>query len=166
MKLFQPSGTGQAAGCWLFALKRAALLSALIVIVSGCSLPRIVVVKDPLSPEEHINLGVAYERKGEYDLAIREYKRAARGLSIAYFYLGNAYFKKGDYREAEHYYRLSIRKNPDHADSLNNLAWLYYTEGRRLAEAERLVLRAIRLNPEKKSVYLDTLRKIREKRGL
>ena len=39
--------------------------------ISACSLPRIIVLEDPLSPEEHLNLGVAYERKGELDGAIR-----------------------------------------------------------------------------------------------
>ncbi len=123
------------------------------------------IVKDPLSPEEHINLGVAYEKKGEYDLAIREYKAASKNLSIAFFYLGNACFKKGDYRETERYYKLSIQKNPEHADSFNNLAWLYYTEGINLNEAERLVLKAIRLNPKRKKIYMDTLQKIRKKRA-
>jgi len=122
------------------------------------------IVKDPLSPEEHINLGVTYEKKGEYDLAIREYRAASKNLPVAFFYLGNAFFKKGDYRAAEHYYKVSIKKNPEHADSLNNLAWLYYTEGRKLDEAERLVLKALKLNPDRKKIYLDTLQKIREKR--
>ena len=43
--------------------------NAIAVILVGfmtasCSIPRIVVLRDPLTPEEHINLGVAYERAG------------------------------------------------------------------------------------------------------
>ncbi len=126
----------------------------------GCSLPRIIVYDDPLTPEEHINLGVTYERQGKYDLAIKQYSLAADKLKIAYFYLGNAYFKKGDYKNAEKYYLKSLAYNPDHADTMNNLAWLYYTTDKRLDRAVELVKRAIELNPAKREIYKDTLLRI------
>jgi len=34
----------------------------LAILLSGCALPRIIFLDDPLTPEEHINLGVAYEK--------------------------------------------------------------------------------------------------------
>ena len=67
------------------------LLLALCFLLSlmGCSLPRIIILKDPLTAEEHLNLGVAYEKQGEFEPAIKEYKAAAKKLPRAYLYLGN-----------------------------------------------------------------------------
>jgi len=127
----------------------------------GCSFPRVIILKDPLSPEEHLNLGVAYERQGNLEAAIREYELAAPQIPRAYLYLGNSYFQKREWRKAEAYYRLAIQKEPRSADALNNLAWLYYTISENLLEAEELARRAIELNPEKAEIYRDTLEKIR-----
>jgi len=125
-------------------------------------MPEIIVIDDPLSPEEHINLGVAYETKGEYDNAIKEYKVAAKGLPVAYLYLGNVYFRKNELAEAEKYYKKAIEKDKRNADAYNNLAWLYYKKGENLDEAESLVSRAIELDPLKRDIYQDTLEKIRD----
>ena len=55
-----------------------ALILILSLISSGCaSIYAPYFTKDPLTAEEHNNLGVIYEREGKYDLAIREYKSAA-----------------------------------------------------------------------------------------
>ena len=132
------------------------------VVFSGCSLPRIIVLDDPLTPEEHLHLGVAYEKRGELDPAIKEYKLAAKKLPLAYLYLGNVYFQKNELDEAEKNYREAIRKDPQNADAYNNLAWLYYTKKENLEGAERLVLKALELNPSKGNIYRDTLGKIEE----
>jgi tetratricopeptide (TPR) repeat protein len=84
-------------------------LISYFLVASGCSLPRIIVLNDPLTPEEHINLGVTYEKKGELDSAIKEYEIASKRLPIAYLYLGNAYFQKNELEEAERYYRRAIK---------------------------------------------------------
>jgi tetratricopeptide (TPR) repeat protein len=126
----------------------------------GCAMPRIIIFQDPLTPEEHLNLGVAYEKKYEYDLAIKEYEFASRRLPIAYLYMANSYFQKNDPDEAEFLYRKVIREHPEMADAYNNLAWLLYAGQKNLGEAKALVLKAIVLKPESKAVYLDTLEKI------
>ena len=139
-----------------------ALLLTLCLGMSGCTLPKIMVLKDPLTPEEHLDLGMAYEKKGEFDGAIKEYNLAVKKIPLANLYLGNVYFQKGDLGQAEKYYRRAIQKEPGHADAYNNLAWLYYTKKEELEEAEKLALKAMELNPEKNSIYQDTLEKIRE----
>lgn len=130
--------------------------------ILSCSMPRIIILDDPLSPEEHINLGVTYERKGEFEAAIKEYKAASRKNPLAYLYMGNVYFEMKDYERAEEYYKRAIEEDPQNPDAHNNLAWLYYTTGKNLEEAERLAIKAIELNPSRSSIYEDTLQKIRE----
>jgi tetratricopeptide (TPR) repeat protein len=128
----------------------------------GCSFPRIIILKDPLTPEEHLNLGVAYEKQGELDAAIKEYKLGAKKLPRGFLYLGNAYFQKQEFDKAEEYYKKAIKGEPGNADAHNNLAWLYYTKKENLDQAESLALKALELNPAKEIVYRDTLEKIRE----
>jgi len=147
-------------GIKLFAL--CYLLSA--VCLCSCAIPKIIVLDDPLSPEEHLNLGVTYEKQGDLDNALKEYKVASKKLPISYLYMGNVYFQKKEYEEAEIYYKKAIKKNPENADAYNNLAWLYYTKSEKLDEAEGLVLKAIELNPARQEVYVDTLEKIRSLR--
>jgi tetratricopeptide (TPR) repeat protein len=155
-----------------FLLKCMKILSSVGVIIvvlclfAGCSLPRIIVLDDPLSPEEHINLGVAYEKKGELDNALKEYREASGKLPVAYLYMGNVFLQKNELGEAESYYKKAIEKDPKNADSYNNLAWLYYEKRENLDEAESLAMKAMELNPSKKEIYQDTLDRIRDLKAL
>lgn len=154
-------------GCTIRSLKVKAIYFVYLLpivcclLLTGCSLPRIIILDDPLTPEEHINLGVIYENKGLIENAIEEYKKAAKIIPTAYLYLGNAYMQKGDMDEAEKYYKKAIKRQPDLADAYNNLAWLYYTKKDNLDEAKRLALKALELNPSNEN-YKDTLNKIKE----
>lgn len=138
------------------------LLAISVLIFSSCSLPRIIILKDPLSPEEHINLGLSYEEKAEYDAALKEYETAAKDMAIAYFYIGNLYFKKGDFDNAEKAYKKAIRKTSD-PRAMNNLAWLYYTINKDLDRAEGLAEEAVKKSPDNQD-FIDTLNKIKERR--
>jgi tetratricopeptide (TPR) repeat protein len=140
------------------------LAFSLTILSAGCSFPKIIILKDPLTPEEHLNLGVAYERRGEFDQAIREYQAAAEKVPVAFLYLGNAYFLKNDWDQAEIYFKKAIEKDAKNAAAHNNLAWLYYQRGKNLEQAEGLAQKALELDPSKISIYGDTLEKIREKK--
>ena len=131
-----------------------------LLFLSGCALPRIIILKDPLTPEEHLNLGVAYEKQGELDAAMKEYKLAAKKLPKAFLYIGNVHFQKKEWDEAERNYRKAVRNEPQNADAANNLAWLYLTKKENLDQAETLARKAIELNPAKEKIYRDTLEKI------
>lgn len=133
----------------------------LLLFSSGCVLPKIIVFEDLLTSEEHLELGVAYEKKGEFDGAIKQYRLAAKKLPVAYLYLGNAHFQKNELHEAEESYKEAIKRDAHNADAYNNLAWLYYVKGNNLDEAEKLAKKALELNPSKKNIYGDTLEKIK-----
>jgi len=140
--------------CW------PALLVALFLM--GCGLPKIVVFDDPLKPEEHLDLGQAYERQGKLDLAEKEYRLASRGNPLGFLYLGNLYFKRKNLDQAERAYEKAIRGMPENFEAHNNLAWLLYTRRSQLKRAEKLAQRALVLAPPgKKDQPLDTLEKIR-----
>jgi tetratricopeptide (TPR) repeat protein len=141
-------------------------LVTVLAMISGCSLPRITVLEDPLSPEEHLKLGMAYESKKEYDLAVAEYTTASRRLPAAYLFLGNVLFLQGKYTESEQRYRRAIKELPEDPRPYNNLAWLYYTQGIKLEEAENLARRAVALAPTGEDAsYRDTLDQILKARS-
>ena len=134
----------------------------MLAMTLSCSLPKIIVLQDPLTPEEHINLGVSYENKGELDAALKEYETASKKLPIAYLYIGNIYFQKNDFKNAEKNFKKAIKKTED-PEAYNNLAWLYYTMNKNLEEAERLARKAVELSPQSQD-FADTLNKIIERR--
>ena len=147
-------------GFWY--IHRSIPLLLLLLLLAACSTAKVVVVDDPLTPEEHINLGVVNEKRGNYMEALRQYRMASRELPIALFYMGNACFRMKDYGCAEDSYRKALEKMPDNADVMNNLAWLYYTMGKKLREARELVEQAIKTRPERQDIYMDTLVRINE----
>lgn len=131
------------------------------LIAASCSLPRIAILHDPLSVEEHVNLGVSYEKRGELDAALREYKTASKRLPLAHLYIGNVYFQQKDYAKAEKSYKTAIEKSGP-AEAYNNLAWLYYTTGTHLDVAEELARKAVALSPDTQD-FKDTLQEIEGK---
>jgi tetratricopeptide (TPR) repeat protein len=138
------------------------LIALLIIHLQGCSLPRVIIIDDPLSPEEHVNLGLSYEKNGEFDLAEKEYRIASEKFPAAYVYLGNLAFARERLESAESFYRKALESDPLNADALNNLAWLYYSQRTNLDEAEKLAMKALELGKSKRDIYRDTLEKIRE----
>ena len=137
-------------------------LIILLASLSSCSLPRIALLHDPLTPEEHVNLGLSYEKNHEFDAAIEEYEAASSKLPLAYLYMGNLYFQKKEFDKAERSYRKALKQTQS-PYAFNNLAWLYYTTDGNLDEAERLAKTAVEMSPDVKE-FTDTLSKIQERR--
>jgi len=129
-----PSGRDQA---WPRSIL--ALLLLVLLLAGGCSrIPRIIVLSDPLSAAEHVELGVAYERKGELDLAQREYERALRKDRKFYrarVNLGNIFLAKKEYGKAREEYLLALELRPADAEATNNLSWAAIFSGEGIEEA-------------------------------
>ena len=139
------------------------VIALFALMLSSCTLPRIIVLKDPLTPEEHVNLGVAYENRGEFDAALAEYEAASKTLPVANLYMANIHFQKKEFKKAERLYERAIARTHD-PRAYNNLAWLYYTTGSNLGRAEELARRAVELSPGSVD-FEDTLARIVEKRN-
>ncbi|MCC5843366.1 MAG: tetratricopeptide repeat protein [Verrucomicrobia bacterium] len=127
---------------------------------AGCATRR---YTDPLSPEERINLGVAYEQRGDLQLALREYQRAEQGglRATALTYQGNVHAALGNPREAEKAYRAALKHDPEQLTALNNLAWLLASEFGKVEEALLLIHQALAFNPEPPNAFKQTLENIR-----
>ncbi|ADO44627.1 TPR repeat-containing protein [Hydrogenobacter thermophilus TK-6] len=126
----------------------------------SCAMPRVIVLDDPLTAEEHLNLGYIYERKGELKPAKEEYEKALqkdKNMWKAHFNLGNVYAKMEDYAKAEREYKRALELKPNDPDILNNLAWVLYKQGRK-EEALLLIKKAISIDDREE--YRNTLREI------
>jgi len=135
----------------------------LMLLVAGCALPKIVILDDPLTAQQHNDLGVAYEEKGDFALAEKEYEKALkknRDWVIPYLNLGHLYYRQGRLDEAENILREGLRAKGDHPDLLNNLAWVLMEKGR-LEHAQYLIDKAISI--EDREEYRDTRREILER---
>jgi Tfp pilus assembly protein PilF len=144
----------------------AVLLLALLY--SGCSLPQIIVLHDPLSAEEHIKLGGIYDSQGKTGLAREQYRFAVRQdpkNGRAWSLLGDIACREKDYPDAENAYGKAGDLDPTNGDLLNNLAWVYVQQDKRLGKAQELVRAALVRTPAHRPFYLDTLGVILLKEG-
>lgn len=121
-----------------------------------------------LSPDEHNDLGVFLERRGQYIAAAGHYRMATElqpSNPIFYLNLGNAFLKQKLLSEAATAYRRAVELAPDDANAMNNLAWAYCELDANLDEAAVLCRRAAALQPARRAYYLDTLGSVLLKQG-
>lgn len=143
---------------------RLALIAALAVLAS-CSALNVVVLRDPLSAQEHIDLGLSYEQQGKYDLAEKEYRKALDkepGWAIPYFNLGNLAYLNKDLTAAGRFYEMALARDRANPDIMNNLATVMHEQGRN-EQARTLIGQALSIRH--RDEYLDTLRMIEESIG-
>ncbi len=139
----------------------ALLLLLVLLVAGGCSrIPKIIVLEDPLTAAEHVDLGVAYERKGELDLAQREYERALRmdgKLYRARVNLGNVFLAKKEYGKAREEYLQALESRPGDAEATNNLSWAAIYSGEGIEEALARMESVVSGPGGRQPIYLDTL---------
>jgi len=117
-------------------------------------------MKDPLTAEEHNDLGVAYENEGKYELAIREYKAALKKnnqLIVPVVNIGNVFLKEENYPEAEKYYKKALRIDPYNLEAANNLASLSLIVGKEYQKALMNLTSAVAFNEGFPAYAMDTM---------
>lgn len=138
------------------------LLSLLLaLLLGGCSLPRLIILNDPLDARQHNDLGVAYQQRGELDLALREYERAGEldsNWAQPLINRGNVLAVSEDWSGAQKSYRQALRRAPGNAEAMNNLAWVLLQAGD-LPQALNWAGQALQLQPQNPA-FLDTLAEI------
>jgi tetratricopeptide (TPR) repeat protein len=146
------------------AVKTVLRFSLPALLLTACATRRFT---DPLTPQERINLGVAYEQSGNLPLALREYQRAEQGgfRALALTYQGNIHVAMGEFLQARRAFRAALDHDPDELTALNNLAWLLASEFDEFSEAESLIRHALSLNPDPPDPFLETLENILKKGG-
>jgi tetratricopeptide (TPR) repeat protein len=130
---------------------------ALGVALVGCTA---LAVRDPLTADEHNDLGVAYFERGETRRAAREFEGAVAlrpEWVRALVNLGDARLALGDVERAIEAYRRAVAVAPDDPGAANNLAWALLQDPVRWPEAEPLIHGALARHPEPRGYYLDTL---------
>ncbi|MEJ2730665.1 MAG: tetratricopeptide repeat protein [Deltaproteobacteria bacterium] len=132
----RPAGNRLKKIAWL----KYSILSGLLIFYSAVTVDRNPVWKDnfsiwantveksPHNPIVHGGLGLAYQKHGLLDEAIREFKRAIElGPNMAknHYNLGRAYEEKGLFEKAADAYKKAVELNPAYTDAYFNLANLY-----------------------------------------
>lgn len=146
-------------------MDRALILCLALLLAGGCTLPRITVHQDPLTPAEHLTLGLAALTRGDPARAQEECEQAGREPG-ALTCRADALFLQNLPDQAEPLYRKALARDPKDHIALNNLAWLLFTRDKNLAEAEDLAAKACALAPpERATDYADTLNRIRTLRA-
>lgn len=137
------------------------MLIALFASLTGCSgLPKVIVLHDPLSADEHAKLGRIYESQGKDELALAEYKsgiKKDKNNIDLWRFLAELSYRLGDLKTAERGFEKTTVLQPGNGDLYNNLAWVYIKQRRNLEKAEALTRKAMQLKPENRPYYQDTL---------
>jgi tetratricopeptide (TPR) repeat protein len=117
--------------------------------------------------------GLLYTRLKQYPKAIRHFTSAElMGKTIAtnqvdhvfYFQFGAALERNKDLKEAEQYFRKCLELEPEFADALNYLGYMWAERGENLSEARGMIERAVKLEPEN-GAFLDSLAWVYHKLG-
>lgn len=106
---------------------------------------------DPNYSEAYNNLGVAYEKLGQFEKAISFYKKAVSNLLYstpekAYISMGNSYYRLGKYEDAISSFKYAINRAPQLGLPYMRMALCYNAMGR-YGEASTALTYAIKLDP-------------------
>lgn len=75
---------------------------------------------------------------------------------LFYFQVGTAHERHKDFKQAEFYFRESLKLAPDFAEALNYLGYMWAERGENLSEARVMIAKALKLEPEN-AAFLDSM---------
>jgi Flp pilus assembly protein TadD len=111
--------------------------------------------KNPRSARPALHVGLAHEKLGDFEGALKAYKRAVElepGHAMAHYDVGVIYNNKGQYERAEAAFRRALDIDPGYALARSNLAAVLMRRGR-MAEAEAELRKSIELSPLSPTPY-------------
>ena len=110
---------------------------------------RVTLEASPLNATAHNNMGYAYQKEGNVEMAIKEFMLAIRlqpDLFDAYNNVGGVYHRLGRLQEAADTFKDLLDKNPNFFKAYNNLGLIFHEMGK-AAEAQAAFQKAIEINP-------------------
>jgi Tfp pilus assembly protein PilF len=122
---------------------------------------------EPRNVQVYRALGAIYQQQKKYRLALEMYRLAAEltpNDAQLHFFIADTYDQLGERLAAEKELKKSLELNPDYAEALNYLGYLYVEENKNLAAAELMIKKALELDPQN-AAYLDSLGWLYFKRG-
>ena len=114
---------------------------------------------NPENPGFRDSLGWASFKNRDYAKAEEELKKSLsirKNVYDPHYHLGTVYYATDQHEKAAEYYEQAIAIKPDAVEALNNLAYLYTEQSRKIPEALAMAKTAVRLEPGNAS-YIDTL---------
>lgn len=131
----------------------AILLIALFLVTNGRLITRLGladVTSENDAPFHRFNLAIVFEREGDLDLAIAEYRAAAESGAQdprIHLNLGNALARTGRAEEARDAYRVALRIGPDFGPAVRCNLGILAAQGGEWPEAIRQFQECVRLDP-------------------
>lgn len=113
-------------------MRTTSALLCFFLILSACTLPRILILTDPLDAKEYNDLGVSYEAAGKLELAADAYTTAAQkdqSWDQPLLNCGNVYAAQNLWPKAETCFRQALKRNPHNSEAMNNLAYALLAQG-------------------------------------
>lgn len=115
-------------------------------------------------PLEYLT-GLSHNRLKDYAASIKHFTAAEllaardepqRLNALFFFQVGTAYERHKDFKQAENYFRQSIKLAPDFAEALNYLGYMWADRGENLTEAREMIEKALKQEPEN-AAFLDSM---------
>lgn len=108
---------------------------------------------------------LAHSRAKDYAACIKHFTSAEllakrddpeRLTALFFFQVGTAYERHKDFKQAENYFRQSLKLAPDFAEALNYLGYMWAERGENLTEAKAMIEKAVKQEPEN-AAFLDSM---------
>lgn len=109
--------------------------------------------------------GLAHGRLKDHAASIKHFTAAEllarrdepeRLTALFFFQVGTAHERHKDFKQAEYYFRESLKLAPDFTEVLNYLGYMWAERGENLSEARTLIEKALKQEPEN-AAFLDSM---------